>query len=68
MNAVQTIQGDTVDQVCDRHLGRTGGVTEQVLDLNPHLALLPPVLPSGVLIDLPDAPAQSEQAIVQLWE
>lgn len=68
MTTVQTIDQDTVDQVCQRYLGRTGGVTEQVMALNAHLANLPPVLPQGVLIALPDVPTQAEQPIIQLWE
>ncbi len=68
MTTVQTIDQDTVDQVCQRHLGRTSGVTEQVMNLNPHLAVLPPVLPQGVPIILPDVPAQVEKPIIQLWE
>ncbi|MEC7119618.1 MAG: tail protein X [Pseudomonadota bacterium] len=66
--SVVTIQHDTVDQVCQRHLARTAGVTEQVMALNAHLANLPPVLPQGVLIRLPDIPAQAEKPMVQLWE
>ncbi|MEY2863125.1 MAG: hypothetical protein RLY58_832 [Pseudomonadota bacterium] len=68
MSVISSLQNDTVDQLCHRHLGRTGGVTEQVFDLNPHLALLPPVLPSGISITLPVTPAQLEHAIVQLWD
>lgn len=65
---VATIQNDTVDQVCQRHLARTAGVTEQVMALNAHLASLPPILPQGVLITLPDVPTQAIKPLVQLWE
>lgn len=65
---VATIQNDTVDQICQRHLARTAGVTEQVMALNAHLASLPPVLPQGVLITLPDIPTQAIKPLVQLWE
>ena len=35
---VRTQQGDTVDQLCLRHLGQTAGVTEATYALNPGLA------------------------------
>lgn len=62
--------GETVDAICWRALGRTRGVTEQVLALNPGLAALGPRLPAGTEVILPDAaalaPAVTET--VQLWD
>lgn len=49
-----TKQGDMVDLVCKRHYGRTAQVTEAVLDTNPGLAALGPVLPFATRITLPD--------------
>ncbi len=46
--------GDTVDSLCQQHLGRTGGVVEQVYDLNPGLAALGPTLHMGTVVILPD--------------
>ena len=51
---VRAQQGDTVDAICQRVYGRTAGVTEAVLEANPGLADLGPVLPHGTVIDLPD--------------
>lgn len=65
---VQTIQNDTVDMLCDRNLGQTAGVTEQVLDLNPQLAQFGVLLPQGLNVVLPEIPAQQIQPILQLWE
>ncbi|SIQ10680.1 tail protein X [Marinobacterium stanieri] len=66
---VRAQQGDTVDLICHRHYGRTGRVTEAVLDANPGLCELGPVLPHGHLVTLPD---QTETApvstIIQLWD
>lgn len=61
-------QGDTLDLILFRHYGYTAGITEQVLNLNPGLAALGPVLPTGTLINMPAAPTQAEQPLIQLWE
>ena len=64
-----TRQGETVDLACSRHYGSTEGVTELVLDANPGLAALGPVLPFATAIVMPDAAAQGEQQrLVSLWE
>lgn len=62
-------QGETLDALCQRVLGRTAGVTEVAMAANPGLADLGPVLPIGTLVDLPDAvqAAKTETALVQLW-
>ncbi|WP_439668367.1 Bacteriophage P2 tail protein GPX [Cupriavidus necator] len=65
---VRTLQGDTVDAVCQRVYGRTAGVTEAVLAANPGLADLGPVLPHGTVIDLPDTFPQPAVQRVQLWD
>ena len=67
---VSTIEGDTVDLVCWRELGRTEEVVEEVLERNPGLADLGAILPSGTVIDLPDtttSPETGTRDIVQLW-
>ncbi len=62
-------QGDTVDAICWRYYGRTAGVTEAVLDANPGLADLGPVIPHGTAVTLPDASPQAEQRqVVNLWD
>lgn len=69
MASLRAQQGDTVDAMCWRHYGRTAGVVEQVLEANPGLADLGPVIPHGTLIQLPDqaAPAEHRQ-MVNLWD
>lgn len=65
---ISALQGDTVDLICHRHLGRTDMV-ESVLDANPGLAALGTVLPMGTEIDLPDtAPAATSTDTLQLWD
>lgn len=65
---IRSIQGDTVDRICQRVYGRTAGVTEQVLIANPGLADRGPILPMGTLITLPDQAPQAESPMLQLWD
>jgi phage tail protein X len=62
--------GETIDAICWRVLGRTRAVTEQVLILNPGIAALGPKLPAGTVVLLPEiaqaAPAALET--VRLWD
>lgn len=66
---VRARQGDTLDALCQRELGRTEGVTEAALAANPGLADLGAVLPMGTVVNLPDTvqATQSQTALVQLW-
>lgn len=65
-------QGETLDALCWRVLGRTEGVTEQAYDLNPQLADLGPTLPGGTRVTLPDVAAAiatpPKRATVKLWD
>lgn len=65
---VHSIQGDTVDMICYRYYGRTAGVTEQVLEANPGLSDLGPVLPMGTPLNLPDQAKPAQQKTVNLWD
>lgn len=67
MRIVQTLQGDTVDLICLRYFGFTGGATEQVMELNPQLANYDLILPQLIDITLPDAPSRKQKEIIQLW-
>lgn len=68
MPTVIAAQGDTVDSICWDYYGRTAGVTEAVLDANPGLADLGPIIPHGTAVTLPDAAPQAEQPkVVNLW-
>lgn len=66
---VRALQGETLDALCQRVLGRTASVTEATLAANPGLADLGPVLPQGYPVNVP-ATAQAAQSVtaqVQLW-
>ncbi|WP_420925159.1 tail protein X [Aeromonas veronii] len=65
---LRSLQGDTLDLILFRHYGYTAGITEQVLNLNPGLAALGPILPTATPINMPAAPTQAEQPLIQLWD
>lgn len=67
--AVRANQNDTVDALCWRFYGRTAGVTEAVLEANPGLADHSPILPQGLVVNMPEAQASAPQRqMVQLWD
>ncbi|WP_433589659.1 tail protein X [Pseudomonas koreensis] len=67
--SIRVKQNDTVDALCWRHYGRTAGVTEAVLEANPGLADHGPILPKGLLVQMPEAQAAAQQRkTVHLWE
>lgn len=65
----EALDGETIDEICWRVLGRTSAVTEQVLALNPGLAAIGPKLPAGTQVVLPDlaAAAPAVRETIQLW-
>ncbi|UAY94973.1 tail protein X [Dickeya dadantii] len=65
---VRAQQHDTVDALCWRHYGRTAGLTEQVLAVNPGLADIGPILPHGLLVELPDVAPSATTETLQLWD
>lgn len=70
MTTATALDGETVDAICWRVLGRTQGVTEQVLFLNPGLAALGPRLPAGTSVILPDISAAAPAVLetINLWD
>jgi phage tail protein X len=66
---VRSVQGDTLERLCQRCYGRTAGVTEQVLAANPALAAFGVILPAGTPVELPEQPAgPATTATVSLWD
>ena len=61
-------QNDTVDSLCWRHYGTTRGMVEAVLQANPGLAGLGPVLTQGMAVRMPVATAKPTQPVIQLWD
>lgn len=70
MAAYLTSADDMIDDVCSQHYGIAAtGAVEAVLDANPGLADRGPLLPAGLLIELPELPAESrEGGAVRLWD
>lgn len=65
----RTKDGDVLDKICRDYYGSNPHSVEAVYDANPGLAWLGPVLPSGVLITLPNADdTRPAPATVRLWD
>lgn len=66
-----TLPGDTVDSVCWTHYGSVEHVT-RVLEANPGLAGLGPLLPPGTEIHLPELAARRDEPpalpAIHLWD
>ena len=62
-------EGVTLDRLVWERFGRTAGVVEATLALNPGLAALGPVLPVLTLVILPDAASEAVpvRTVVRLW-
>lgn len=58
--------GDVLDELIWQHYSRND-VIAAVLEANPHLAQLPPVLAAGLVIELPDLPLPVEAPVIRLW-
>lgn len=68
MQAYRTVEGQTLDEVAWRFYGKTTGCVELILEANPGLSKQAPILPSGLIIHLPEIPASHEKPQVQLWD
>ena len=64
----RTKEGDMLDWICWRHYGQQAGAVEAVLKANSGLSEAGPLLPAGLVIELPELP-QPNQSIdtVRLW-
>lgn len=56
-----------IDLICKRYYGETPHSVEAVLDINRGLADYGPILPAGIVIDLPD-PEPVEAPAIRLWD
>jgi phage tail protein X len=61
-----TGRGEVLDEICLAAYARTDVIAD-VLDANPGLADLGPVLPYRTRVILPDLPAPSAAPVVRLW-
>jgi phage tail protein X len=67
MLTVYAEQNDTVDQICNRYVGKTAGIVEAVYAANPRLAEKGVFLPEGTKIFIPDF-NQPTKTTVNLWD
>jgi len=63
----RTSDGDLLDTVCHHYYGHLNGTVEAVLAANQGLADEPQPFRAGVIVLLPDLPAQTLEE-VQLWD
>lgn len=60
--------GDVLDAIVWQHYGRQDGrIVETVLQANPGLADLGPVLPAGVRVQLPQIAEPEPREGIRLW-
>lgn len=68
MAVYRTRDGDMLDVICLSYYGQADGYLESVLAANPGLADIGPIYSAGLLIELPDLPAQPQsQSAIRLW-
>jgi len=62
-------QGDSLDSVIYRYFGRSSGLLEATLAINPHLTAMA-ILPMGTLVylKLDDSQARPQIAGINLWD
>lgn len=64
-----TSAGDTADLIAWKHYSRQDGrVVEQLLDANPGLADHGPLLPAGLVVQLPTIDPQPVAKGIRLWD
>lgn len=66
---VMTHDGDVLDALIWQHYGQSGrsDMLAAVLEANPALAQLPPILAAGLVIELPELPSPVEEPVIRLW-
>lgn len=69
MRTLTSRQGDTLDALIWREAGLKAADIARVLEANPGLADLGPVLPLGTLVHLPATSSRAQtRPLVQLWD
>ena len=63
----ETKLGDMLDAVCHEYYKGRSGALEAVLSANPGIAAMGPLLPAGVILDLPDLGPVENSRLIKLW-
>lgn len=68
MITYETVEGDTLDGISYRFFGETPGALETLVEANPEILTQPLVLPSGLLVAIPEitGPTIKEREI-NIW-
>jgi len=62
-------QNDTLDLICWRVFGKTNGIVEEAIKINPHITKTGSILPIGTAITLPNQVVSTEQVkMINLWD
>lgn len=67
MSQYRTKDGDVLDAICARYYPGQTGATEVVLDANPNLADQGAILPSGIVVELPEIAQATQTNTITLW-
>ena len=72
-NTVIAMQDETISHICWRLYGDSVGMVEKVMAANPNLCDLPPNLPAGTIVTLPEASRRKNKTnkviqTVNLWD
>jgi len=67
-NKFYAYKDETLDALCWRVTGKTAGLCEQTLALNPGLAKFDCFLPVGTVVTLPEKSANTTLPLIQLWD
>jgi phage tail protein X len=66
---ITTKAGDMIDLIAYQNYGYRPGSIEVVLEANPGLCEHPPILPSGLVLTIPDLPASAGHVSpIRLWD
>lgn len=69
MAQYRTSEGDTADYIAWKYYGtQEGQVVERLVDANPGLADYGPLLPAGIIVELPELEAVGVTQGVKLWD
>lgn len=60
--------GDMIDSICYHFYGKQAEAVELIYEINRGLANYGPVLPTGLIIELPDLPEAETVKMVKLWD
>lgn len=63
-----TKTGDMLDKICWDYYGPRRGAYEKVMEANPGLSQQGPILSAGLVLNMPELPAEESTATVSLWD